>query len=490
MLNRRKLLAFGGVAVGGALVVPESVRRTAAAAAEPPGMHGIHRRHLHQAGTIRPHAGVPEFSVQMPIPKVLLPFKGDPDIDFYRVAIKQANAEILPGVQTPVMTYNGDFVGPTIRARTGRPVSITFANQLTQDANVHLHGGHVPPSSDGHPMDLIAPGGYRTYAYPNRQQGATLWYHAHSHHTEAEHVYNGQHAFYIVDDPAEASLKLPSGKYDVPIMLRDALFDESGKLDFLSPPPFRNVDLANGRPQPFFPVAARKYRFRFLNSATERNYILNLGGVDMIQIASDGGLLPVPVPRKEFRLSSGERIDIVIDFSKFPVGTKLVLGDVQRPVLRFDVTSKAIDDSRVPDTLRALPGLATPTFERTVDMKTVFNGEIPDGVINGKIFDPNRVDFQIKRGTTEIWNIVNGDSAEGWAHNFHMHLVQFRVLSRAGRPPEPDDRGRKDTIMLPANEPVRIQATFDGDFTGRYVYHCHFLEHSSIGMMGQMEITP
>jgi spore coat protein A len=489
MLNRRQLLAIGGVAAGAALILPEGVEAASPAAGRRnPLGHGHDHTQGQGVGSVRPHAGVPEFSVQMPVPRVLQPFKGDPDVDFYRLPIQPANVEILPGVRTPAFTYGGDFVGPTIRARTGRPVSISFGNQLDRTSNVHLHGGHVPADHDGHPMDLIAPGASRNYVYPNTQQGATLWYHDHTHHTESEHNYRGLQGFYLIDDPTERDLGLPSGQYDVPIMLRDALFDTAGRL---VPVGERDTLLANGRPQPYFPVAARKYRFRLLNSSLHRTFMLNLGGAQMLQIASDGGLLPAPVPRTELGLSPAERTEIVVDFSRYPVGAQLVLGDVAGPVLRFDVVRTATDDSRVPSTLRPLPALPPATVVR--DMSLFFdvsNEADPKGTINGRPFDANRVDVRIRRGTTEIWNVTNADPVEfDVPHNFHMHLVQFRVLSRDGNPPGPDDVGRKDTVSLPQRRSVQVQATF-GDHLGRYMYHCHFPEHSEIGMMGQMEIVP
>ena len=488
MLNRRQLLAIGGAAVGVGLILPKGVE---AAPPGPPLPHPDgHPLLLHGKAvtdSVRPYAGVSAFSVQMPVPPTLKPFKGDPDVDFYRMPIQAANVDILPGLTTPAITFNGSFVGPTIRAKTGRPVSITCGNQLNHQANVHLHGGHVQAEHDGHPMDLIAPGGSRNYWYPNTQQGATLWYHDHSHHMEAEHVYRGTHGFYIIDDPAEASLGLPSGQYDVPIMLRDAAFGADGTL--LYGEASRDTILANGKPQPYFPVAARKYRFRLLNSSLHRTFLLNLGGATMVQIASDGGLLPAPVERTEVRLSPAERTEIVVDFSRFPVGSQVVLGNDTGPVIRFDVVSTANDKSRVPDTLRPLPALRTAATTRNFDFYFDFATNPPVGTVNGAAFDPNRVDVPIRRGTTEIWNVTNADPIEfNVPHNFHLHLVQFRVLSRDGGAPDPDDLGRKDTVLLPPRRTVQLQITF-GDYTGRYPYHCHFLEHSAIGMMGQVEIT-
>src|SRR2546429_689822 len=131
MLNRRKMLGIGAAAVGAALPLPQVLRSTSAAAS---GKRAGNPHDLieHPNGTVSPHAAPPPFSVEMPVPRVLKPFKGDPDIDFYRLPITPANVEILPGVQTPVLTFGGDFIGPTIRAQTGRPAWVTYTNQLNE----------------------------------------------------------------------------------------------------------------------------------------------------------------------------------------------------------------------------------------------------------------------------------------------------------------------------------------------------------------------
>ena len=219
MLNRRKLLALGGV-VGGSLLLPEGVSRPAATATG-------HQHHHATSGLGTSVRGsrltATPFSVQMPLLPEQRPAMSTADTDLYRIDIQPANVDIMPGFSTPAFTYNGRFTGPTFRTRVGRRTKIVYNNHLDRPANVHLHGAHVPASSDGHPMDVIQPGQSRLYDYPNTQQGCTLWYHDHSHHTEAEHVYHGLEGFYLIDDDSEQSLGLPRGSYDIPILLRDAL---------------------------------------------------------------------------------------------------------------------------------------------------------------------------------------------------------------------------------------------------------------------------
>jgi len=427
----------------------------------------------------------------MPIPPVLRPVASHRGTDYYSLTTRPAVTELIPGLRTPVLTYGGSYVGPTIRARAGRRVVVRHRNGLEMPTSVHLHGGYVSADNDGHPMDLIQPGHTRTYSYDNRQAGATLWYHDHAHHMESEHVYRGLHGFYLIEEPAEARLRLPRGEYDVPIMLTDARIGTDGALvyqenDFGG----RNTVLVNGRSQPYLRVAARRYRFRLLNASNLRFFQLTLpDGEQLTQIASDGGLLPAPVTIPAAVLSPGERAELVIDFARYPVGTQVLLQDVAAgPILRFDVVRPARDHSRVPETLRPVSPLPPATVEREIRLST--DTTTGAALIDGKTFDPDRVDITIRRGTSEIWRIVNLDSRFGIPHNLHLHLVQFRVLNRGDGPPLPWESGLKDTVIVVPGQPVTVQATFGGDHLGRYVYHCHMLDHSAAGMMAQFEVVP
>nr|WP_179950854.1 multicopper oxidase family protein [Kibdelosporangium phytohabitans] len=436
---------------------------------------------------------VAAFATALHIPPAAKPVHQSATTDFYFVGVHEAEAEILPGVKSKVLTYDGKFPGATIHAKRGREVAVTYVNAMAESTVVHLHGAHVAAASDGHPTDLIKSGDQKQYRYPNTQQAASLWYHAHAHHSEAEQVYRGLAGMYLLHDEAERSLGLPEGEFDVPLLLRDVHIDAAGKLVYTAGGfEERRTLLVNGRVQPYFRVSARKYRLRFYNGSNERAYRLRLADTSSFQlIGSDGGLLPAPVTATSFDLWPGERVEAVIDFSRYPVGTQLVLfndlGDVEstQQVMRFDVTRTATDDSRVPAVLRPLQDLGTPTVHREVELKL----DLQRGafVIDGRIFDPARVDQQIKLGTTEIWTIRNADTQPSIPHNLHLHLVQFQVLDRNGKPVGGHESGPKDTVTIPPGGNVRIKVRFDGH-EGRYVYHCHMLDHSATGMMGQMEI--
>lgn len=450
------------------------------------------------AGGTAPTAGprATPFTVPLPIPPVLAPTSTTGGTDTYRMTMRTAQVELLPGIKTQVLTYNGSFPGPTIKARSGRPVAVHHTNDLDMPASVHLHGASVPADSDGDPMATFDPGQSRTYTYPNKQPHASLWYHDHAHHMEAEHVYRGLSGAYLLTDDLEQSLPLPSGQYDIPIALRDARFDAQGQLVFVMDDiPGRTTLLANGRPQPYLEVAARKYRLRLLNSSNMRFFHLRLAdGSAITQIASDGGLLPTPHTTDALWLSPGERADIVVDFGRYPVGTELVLQNTVGPgtpeeigqVLRFDIVRTAADPSSVPDRLRTLPAPPATTARRAIELRMDEDGSAgAKAYIDGKIYDPERIDISVRHGSSEIWTVTNANKEA--PHNFHIHLVQFRILERNGAAPDPSESGLKDTVRLLPGETVQLQTTFD-TYRGTYVYHCHMLDHSAMGMMAQLRI--
>ncbi|MFJ9606058.1 multicopper oxidase family protein [Kitasatospora sp. NPDC101176] len=444
---------------------------------------------------------IPKFAQAMPVPQPLEPYSDDGDADVYKLTMKETTAEIVPGFRTAVRTYGDSFPGPLIQATSGRPVVIHQTNRLSVDTSVHLHGGHVPAKSDGAPMDLIAAGGgRRTYVYPNQQPHANLWFHDHAHHMESENVFRGLAGLYLLTDDVEDGLDLPDEEQDVPIALRDARFDSAGQLVYVMGDRLRNVVLANGKAWPYFEVATRRYRFRVFNTSNQRFFKLALSdGSAFQQIGSDGGLLPAPLTTTSVFLSPGERADVVVDFGHYPVGTTLVLkntfGDQSAPtaqVLQFRVTRRERDDTEpLPDTLRTLPELPAATttrdFKLSMDEGPATPGAMPMAYINGLVYDSDRIDTVIPYGSTEIWTVTNTN--QRMPHNFHLHLVQFRVLERGGKPvTSGPECGLKDTVSLLPGESVKLQATFTG-YRGEYLYHCHLIDHAAMGMMGTMKIV-
>ncbi len=435
--------------------------------------------------------GPPEpFQVPLRIPRVLKPVRSTGERDYFVTRMRPARRRLLPGRRTPLWTFDGNFPGPTIKVTRGREAVVRRVNELDVPVTIHLHGGRVPASSDGHPLDLIKPGRHKDYVYPNDQEAATLWYHDHTHHQSSRNVYKGLAGLYVIEDPAEEEYGLPSGEYDVPLVLQDRTFRRDGSLKFRDSHDdvLGSVLLVNGRPAPFFEVANRKYRFRILNASNSRGYELALSsGEPLIQVASDQGLLSAPTPSATIPLWTAERADVVVDFSKYPAGTRVLLVDKQDeadvPLVAFDVVREETDDSSLPAMFRPIQRILPGAIQREFALEFDFDRRLWE--INGKVFDPNRIDVKPKLGDTEVWTFRNLSSA---THPMHVHLVRFQVLDRNGLPPSPNELGWKDTVRVGGSEVVRVAMTFEG-YTGRYMFHCHNLAHEDHSMMGQMKVV-
>jgi spore coat protein A len=443
------------------------------------------------------------FSRPLVVSPVLTPIV-TPTADEYDITMQEAVAGILPNRPTPVWTYNGLFPGPTIRARIGRTVVVRLRNNLFEPMSMHLHGGHVAASSAGHPEDLVSPGALKTYTFGNTQLPATLFVRDHAVGASGPHVYRGLAAFYIQGDAFEDALNLPTGAFDVPIMFQDRLFNPDGSFWYPATEDgaIRGVlgdrILSNGVIQPFFQVFRRKYRFRFLNASNARIYDLRLSnGQPLIQLGTDGGLLPAPALRSMIRLAPGERADAVVDFAGIPTGTQVFLRNTNRvfatsydaaprDLLRFDVNVTQADPFVVPATLRPFTPLGAEVRTRTFTITQALQAGEPIWLINGLPYDPARIDASPRLGEIEIWQIVN-NSAE--AQPLHLHLVQFQILDIAGVPPAPGDAGWKDTVNVPPGQTARVKTRFSG-FTGVYAFGGTTLERADRGLMGQFQVLP
>ena len=454
------------------------------------------------------------YTRQLPIPQPKVPQLSTETGDVYAITMKPGLAEILPGVQTPIWGYDGMYPGPLLRTRSQRQVVVHQTNRLEVPTSIHTHGAYVDGDSDGHPSDKIAPGATKTYTFGNDENARTQWYHDHADHITARNAYRGLSGFYIIDDAFDDALPLPKGDYDVPIVVQDRRFNADGTLYYPSDPAVAATDkglegdvlVANGKAQPFAPVAARRYRFRFLNGSNARPYLLRLSNGQPFQlIASEGGLLEAPVTLTQLPIWPAERYEVVIDFGALAIGTSVFLdngfgnGSVSR-ILRFDVVRAENDPSSVPAVLRPAADQADATHIATTEAAAVITrtwkfGKSWDGLytINGKIYDENRIDAFPREGTTEVWKFDNGF---GWSHPVHVHLVNFKILDRDGRAPKAHERGWKETVHLGPGEKVRVLMKWPkvpvgptpGKFLTRYAFHCHNLEHEDHDMMTQFRV--
>jgi spore coat protein A len=500
--SRREALKLGALGSAGLLLPLERF----AGAAGGPGANRIRS------------SGLPSpFSLPFVRPPVLSPVRTDATTDYYRLTQQQALVEILPGKQTAIFGYNGITPGPTIVAQRGRPVVVQQINALPQVhptlgytpyTSTHLHGSASLPEYDGYASDVTQPGQWKNYHYPNSQDARTLWYHDHGVGITAQNAYFGLAAQYHLHDALEQSLGLPGGAYDVPLIVKDAMFAADGSLIFddrSHSGMFGDVILVNGTPWPAMRVERRKYRFRLLNASLSRSFRLRLStGEPFTMIASEGGLAPVPQQVADFRFGMAERYEMVIDFSKYPIGQRVVLQNLQPKnniefpntdkVMAFDVVAEpsTLDGNSIPDQLNpnmAVMGLTeadavqTRKFEfvRKHDEWTV-NGHTWADVIASNF---TRVEAHPGANDVEIWEFKN-DSG-GWFHPVHVHLVDFKILDRNGRPPFDYEKAAKDVVYVGEGETVRVIMRFANQ-VGRYMVHCHNLVHEDADMMIQYEV--
>jgi len=489
-------------------------------------------KHGEAAGT------VPHTSSRAP---VLKPARSDAEADYYELTQKMGKQEILPGLKTEVWGYDGVFPGPTIESRRGRRTVVRHRNELPVPAVVHLHGGVTPPGSDGYPTDLILPKGhghrgsahaghggttqghaaagqhcnlFKDYLYPNEQRAATLWYHDHRMDFTSPQVYKGLAGLYLLHDDEEDASPLPASEKDVPLVICDRSFGEDGSLLYPSLDPslsaepgvtdaymrgvLGDVILVNGAPWPVMEVSNTKYRFRLLNASNARRYELALDpepleGAPFVQVGSDGGLLGAPIGHRTVPIAQAERFDVVIDFSEYEVGMEVTLknrlGDGRTSdVMRFRVNRREREESAVPDRLSDMGEFETldesaATLTRRFRFTQSAGGGATMWTVNGEAFDPGRVHVGPELGSTEVWEFVTDAH-----HPVHLHLVNFKVLSRQGRRPLPTDGGWKDTVDVGPGNVVRVLVPFEG-YRGKYVFHCHNLEHEDMTMMANFEVV-
>ena len=434
---------------------------------------------------------------------------------------RAAEVEVLPGRRTPVRGYEGTFPGPTVHARRGEPVRLRVRNELDVATAVHLHGGHTPADSDGFPTDLVLPGDQRTHHYPMTQRAAPLWYHDHAMDRTGPNVQAGLAGSFLVHDDEDDALPLPRGDRDLTLMVCDRAFDADaafryplaadgpGVGDAWLGGVLGDVLLVNGVPWPVHDVAAARHRLRLLNACSARRLELVLdppppSGPGLLQVGSDGGLLAAPQHRPTVTLAPGERVEVVVDFAAWPVGTEVTvrnrLGEgATAGVLRFVVARRGRDDSTVPRVLSEVPrvdpadAVRRRTFafrlERPTGAAAGHGGHRSSGdgrltwTVDGRVFDPGADVARPRLGELEVWRFSTDVH-----HPVHVHLDHVQVLSRNGRTPLAGDAGWKDTVDLLPGETCEVAVRFT-DHRGRYVLHCHNLEHEDRAMMAAFSVV-
>lgn len=440
------------------------------------------------------------------------------------LTIADSANQFYTGYNTNTIGFNGSYLGPTIILNEGENVSINVNNQLTDTTTVHWHGLHIAPENDGGPHTSIPPSTTWNPSFAVMDVAGTYWYHPHLHMKTVEHVTKGAAGFIIVRDAIEAQLNLPR-RYntdDFPIVIQSRCFDANKQ--FVIDTAGDNTILVNGTLNPSLQSPAQVIRLRLLNGSTNRFYNLGLqNNQAFFQIASDGGLLSQPVSLTRLRLAPGERAEILVNLtgmqgqqvyivsygSEFPNGiygasnpasmgpgtipgySSNALNGSDFNILLLDVVAQTINPiTSIPSSLVTVtpynPSSANSNFPITIAPQVMG----PNGMVNGpfelnnQLFNMNVINHTAYLGNTETWTIQNNTAI---AHPFHVHGLQFYVVDRNGSPPPQNEQGRKDVVVVYAQETVKIIMKFD-DFSNDmipYMYHCHMLTHEEEGMMGQ-----
>ena len=416
----------------------------------------------------------------------------------FDLTMQEGESDFGRGAATPTWGLNGDYLGPTLRARRGEQVLVNVTNALGEDSTLHWHGMHLPAEMDGGPHQMIDPGETWSPTWQVDQPAATLWYHPHPHGRTAEHVYRGLAGMFLLADDRDVALPSEYGVDDVPVIVQDKAFD-GHELDehpgfFRSTGVLGDTILVNGTPGPYLDVTTERVRLRLLNASSARIYDFGLDdGRTFDLVGTDGGLLPAPLGRDHVELSPGERAEIVVEMAP---GETAVLRSGESPsfsnrfagsedrldVLELRAAERLTGSPELPARLAPAPDLARRDVTEERDFR--FSGTN----INGLDMDMERIDHVSTVDSTELWRVHNAD---GNPHNFHVHDVQFVVASVDGAEPPPALRGWKDTVFLPPGIEVELLLRFEDhtDPVWPYMFHCHLLLHEDRGMMGQFVVV-
>ena len=440
-----------------------------------------------------------EPSNRLPIPPLLVDENSDPSIAEYTITADYGKSEIMPNMTTSTLGYNGSILGPTIRSQAGELIILHVKNNLIDSTTVHWHGLIVPGEMDGGPHQIIETGDTWSPEFVLDQPALTAWYHPHLMGHTATQVYQGLGGLWIHDDQVSTSLGLPEayGVDDIPLIIQDRAFYEDGSL-YYNPNMMNgavgNYIMINGKVGPFTEVPSSWLRLRLLNGSNALQHKMNFSdGSDFYQIASDGGLLEQPVKMNSIELAPGERAEILLDLRSNKKGDIISLMVSNTKSLELISNGINANDYELGNQLVEIEKWEEEDIvnERYFDLEGVAHMVS----INGEIFDMNSLAFSLPIDKLEKWTVSNVSNASGGMgmmsggteHSFHVHGLQFQVLSRNGDLPPEGERGWKDTVFLKPGEKVEILVKFT--LEGVFMYHCHNLEHEDAGMMGQFQVV-
>lgn len=433
--------------------------------------------------------------------------------------LQNGTKSFYTGFNTNTIGYNGSHLGPTLILQSGQNVTLDVMNMLGDTTTTHWHGLHVSPTNDGSPHNLIMDGATWSPSFMVMDKASTYWYHPHLHGKTMKQVVKGAAGMIIVQDAQEAALTLPRtyGVDDFPLVFQFLTIDAATK-QIVMDDELDNEIFVNGGIQPYLDVPAQVIRLRLLNASSHRFFMFSFDdNRNFQQIGSDAGLLNAPLTMNRLMLGSGERAEILVDFSGqagssfyikqfgtqlpagYPGGPPDAMGMMQLGpldntnfnLLKLNVVAPTANP------ITSIPATLVPTTPWSQAGATTRNIAITGSpmmsmtnfLMNGVHYNENTNNFTTQKDNVEIWNITNQSMMP---HPFHIHGNSFYVLSVNGATPAANLQGRKDVVIVPPmGGSVRLITKYE-DFSDPmmpYMYHCHILSHEDKGMMGQFIVS-
>jgi len=405
----------------------------------------------------------------------------------------------MGGRTVSTYNFNGQVPGPTLRLQSGETLGIALTNEMDETTNLHTHGLHVSPAGNSDNVFVhLMPGETFAYEYAISRDGISglyipglYWYHPHMHGNSTDQVEGGMAGALIV----EGALDTLPGIRDLPerlLVLQATQFDAEGMV-ITSPEIDEIAIFVNGQQQPTLAIApGETQRWRIINASSFMFVNLALDGHQLHQIASDANPLREVWSRDQILMAAGERVEVLIQggpkgvyaLHSLPWGADLEFqAQPDFPIATLVSGGPAETPGPLPTTLIPFEDLRQATIDRRREL--TFSEELSPFrvLIDGREFDEDRVDQTVKLGATEEWRLRN--TSEDW-HPFHIHVNDFQVIEVNGEPVAA--HSWEDTTPIPAFGEIVIRTRFL-DFPGKFVYHCHILDHEDRGMMGVVEVV-
>jgi FtsP/CotA-like multicopper oxidase with cupredoxin domain len=449
--------------------------------------------------------GLAAAQTALPIPPLLTPVMQD-GVKTFSLNLTNGQGQIVPGLTSKTMGFNGSFLGPTIYVNEGDPIHLAVTNSLGEDATVHWHGLHLPAAYDGGIEEVIPSGTTWNPQYTIRQPASTNWYHPHIMGSTAKQMAMGLVGMFIINDNSSAAAALPHtyGVDDIPLILQSEIVGSDGTIKYdentLGAPGDQYPLLVNGVNVASVPVlntTQSRLRFRVLNASIGDVLTLSFtDGRSFSEVATDGGFLPNPLTVTSVRLTPAERAEIVVDVTggmtlqATQEATLVAGGSGTHSIVQINPTGFISTLPPIPNVLNSPPNLdIAGATRRTIEFTGDATGFGINGVDAHTMADLMKTEIRVKVGTTELWDIVN---TTGQDHDFHMHDGSFQIISVNGAAPSGDKVGWKDTVEVPPGQSVSVAMHFTdySDANHAYMLHCHLAPHEDQGMMALFFVDP